>query len=122
MNYNKNKNIIFEKVKSARNHPTAIEVFEMVQSDNPGIGIATIYRNLNELVLEKKLIRIERPYAKDRYDARVDDHVHVECSKCGKVKDVKAEVSLNVLDEIKIDSLEVKAFNTCEKCLDEEYK
>ena len=116
MNYNKNKNVIYNKILNDKNHPTADEIFNDLKSTNPKLGIATIYRNLNELTEEGKLIRIQRPYVKDRYDAKVDDHIHAECNSCGKVIDVDCEVDLKIKDKIDFEGYELKLKYKCNRC------
>lgn len=116
MNYNKNKALIYDVLHELKNHPTAEEVHDVMKTINPKIGIATIYRNLNELLEDGKIVRIQRPYMKDRYDATVEHHYHSECEKCGSVEDVNVDAKINLKDEIDVKSIELKIKHLCKKC------
>ena len=116
MNYNKNKDLIYDKIVSLKNHPTADEVFEILKKENPKLGIATVYRNLNELVEEGKLFRIKNPYMKDRYDANVDYHIHAECESCGKVIDADCDVQIKTNEDIDFKGYDLKLRYVCEGC------
>ncbi len=116
MNYNKNKDLIYEKIKELKTHPTADEVFEILKAENPKLGIATVYRNLNELTEDGKLYRIQKPYTKDRYDANIEPHIHAECNSCGKVIDVDCEVDFKIKDKIDFEGYELKLKYKCNSC------
>lgn len=55
----------------------------------PGIGIATIYRNLKSLVESGYLKVVEIPGAAALYEpADLDHHHHFQCDDCEKVFDI----------------------------------
>jgi Fur family peroxide stress response transcriptional regulator len=88
MNYSKQKQLIYDIVKSTDTHPTADRIYTKARKKMPNIGIATVYRNLNTLVEEKAIICIKTVGKADRYDGRVDDHLHFECVHCGEIFDL----------------------------------
>lgn len=66
------------------------EVLEAARVHSPGLGIATVYRNLKALEEEKLLIRIELPGEAPRFEvAGKGHHHHFHCTNCGKVYDVE---------------------------------
>lgn len=88
MKYSKQKNLIYEIVKSTDTHPTADWVYMKAKEVMPNIGVATVYRNLSALV-DEGLIACIQSYGKaDRYDGRMETHMHVQCVRCGKVIDI----------------------------------
>ena len=71
----------------ALEHPSAEEVYAAVSRENPNIGKATVYRNLNLLTRQGEIGRVPRGEGADRYDFRTDKHYHMRCRACGKVFD-----------------------------------
>ena len=117
MNCNKNKEIIYKKLYEMKSHPTAEEILIELKREYPNVGIATIYRNLNQLIEEKRIIKLESVHFKDRFDATIKNHYHAECSKCGKVEDINAKLDIEIDDNIKIEEMEFKVKYTCNECM-----
>lgn len=82
------QDIISAAVKSMRNHPSPNEVFEDVRRRYPNIGRATVYRVLNRLADRGEIRKVSIPNTADRFDFRVDDHVHLHCTECNRVFDL----------------------------------
>lgn len=88
MRYSKQRELILEIVRSNAVHPTAEWIYEHARKVMP-IGIATVYRNLNQLA-DAGLIRcIPSPDGAERYDGRTDRHYHMKCRQCGRLFDLK---------------------------------
>ena len=106
MKYSKQRHLILEIVKGTDQHPTAATVYEKAKEMMPGIGIATVYRNLNALTENGDLLKINNVVGDDRYDANTSDHLHLQCTSCGKVFDLfpKDEEMFN---DLKLKLLEV---------------
>ena len=67
------------------------EVLEHAQRDAPGLGIATVYRNLKALVDEGELTAVHLPGENPRYElAGHRHHHHFQCTRCQRVFDVHA--------------------------------
>lgn len=67
------------------------EVLEAAQAEVPGLGIATVYRNLKALVDDGELRVVELPGENPRYElAGHEHHHHFQCTRCDKVFDVHA--------------------------------
>ena len=65
------------------------EVLELAQKEVPGLGIATVYRALNDLVAEEKLRVVELPGQTARYEkSGLAHHHHFHCTECDKVFDL----------------------------------
>lgn len=66
------------------------EMLDLAQSEVPGLGIATVYRNIKTLVSEGRLRVVELPGAPDRYEvAGKHHHHHFHCRSCDKVFEVE---------------------------------
>ena len=62
------------------------EVLADAQRAVPGLGIATVYRNLKSLAEEGIVRTVELPHSPARYEARGDDHRHYfYCGNCDRV-------------------------------------
>ena len=67
------------------------EVLDAAQSLVPGLGIATVYRNLKALVLDGELRSVELPGENPRYESMGHaHHHHFQCNACQRVFDVHA--------------------------------
>ena len=67
------------------------EVFDAAQSQVPGLGIATVYRNLKALALDGELRTVELPGENPRYElVGHGHHHHFQCNVCERVFDVHA--------------------------------
>ena len=83
------KQIILDILDNNRVHPTMNEIYSLAKEKYPSIGQATIYRNVNHLVEDGKLIKF--PSNKDdiyHYDINTSIHSHLICRKCGKITDI----------------------------------
>ena len=81
------RTLVLETVRSVTDHPTADEIYERILPRCPGISKATVYRNLNELASEGKILRVAVANAPDRFDLTAHSHCHCRCNLCGRVFD-----------------------------------
>ncbi len=88
------KKCILASVAALGTHPTADEVYAYAREDNEHLSLGTVYRNLNRFAEEQKIRRISVPNESDRFDARMDRHEHMLCSKCGRVLDIEMDVDI----------------------------
>ena len=91
MNYSRQRNLILDIVKNTSCHPTAEWVYQEAKMEIPGIGLATVYRNLNTLVELGEVRRLSSGDGQDRFDGMVDEHFHMKCSCCGGLVDLEPE-------------------------------
>ena len=65
------------------------EILTKARTVAPGIGLATIYRNLKSLVADGSVQVITLPGDSPRYEsAQTDHHHHFQCTACERVYDV----------------------------------
>ena len=88
MKYSRQRSTILEIVQNSYDHPTAEEVYIKAQKKIPSLGIATVYRNLNQLSESGDIIRISQPGGVDRYDGQLEEHYHMRCMCCGELTDL----------------------------------
>ncbi|MGA0333446.1 MAG: Fur family transcriptional regulator [Kiritimatiellia bacterium] len=66
------------------------EVNEIAREYVPSLGIATVYRALNEMVEEGSLHPVDLPGQSRRYEmSGLHHHHHFHCQKCDKVFDLE---------------------------------
>ena len=94
------KDLVRNTVYEMRRHVTANEVYEFIKETYPTIGKGTVYRNLDILVEEGALRKVEVPDGPNRFDFTLKNHYHVRCVKCGEVSDVDMDEILGLLEKI----------------------
>ena len=80
--------LILDLVRSSCAHCTAEVIFEEARKQMPGIGLATVYRNLSNLAEEGIIKRVYVSGEPDRFDKTTCDHDHAVCKSCGRMIDV----------------------------------
>ncbi len=91
MRYSKQRNLILNILRENPVHPTAEWIFEKAREEMPGIGVATVYRNLNALVEAGEIERIPGVDGVDRFDGNYMLHYHMKCNGCGRLLDLEPE-------------------------------
>ena len=82
------RNDILSCLRCTRVHPSAEEIYRMLQAEHPDISLATVYRNLS-LFKRQGLIRsLGAVDGIERFDADTSPHVHFICTGCGRVLDL----------------------------------
>jgi len=94
----KQRRIILEVLRSVTSHPTADQLHQMVRSRLPGINIATVYRNLEILLEEGEIMKLDVAGTQRRFDGNALNHYHIRCSQCGRVDDVHMEIASSLED------------------------
>jgi Fe2+ or Zn2+ uptake regulation protein len=112
---------IMEHLQKVRTHPTAEMVYHIVSKDLPAISLATVYRNLNLLAEQGKILRLEIN-GEYHYDGFCDSHQHLVCTNCGKIMDLgQKEISNYAMKKIKSSDFELKSvriifYGVCKNC------
>jgi Fur family transcriptional regulator, peroxide stress response regulator len=89
----KQRQLILEEMRKLHFHPTAEEFYSLIKRKLPGMGLCTIYRNLEkfqELGLIEKIQGVPI-----RFEGNPQPHNHIKCVKCGKVEDLPARITLD---------------------------
>ena len=73
-------------------HLTAEQVHELVEPALPGVTQQTVYSTLALLTELGVARRVSAPGPSTRFEARVDDHHHMVCERCGAVEDLHVRV------------------------------
>lgn len=119
MKYSKQRELIYEKLKSNPIHPTAEKVYLQLKPNHPNISLATVYRNLNKLAENNIIKKIQGLDASDRFDHNTFEHYHFICEKCRRVYDVNLELLSYINDKVKdhnVKSFDLLLKGICNNC------
>ena len=83
------RRVIHEELCAVKTHPTAAELFQIVRGRLPRISLGTVYRNLEVLHKDGRILKLEMAGSEARFDGDVRDHHHVRCTGCGVVRDIE---------------------------------
>lgn len=104
-------------------HWSAEDVFQSLRDEYPMISRTTVYRNLESLVVEGLLARLQHANRAVLYDANLDQHHHFFCLQCGAIADLYLDKIDYEIDPIRTDVLpsmvlrpELQLHGFCEDC------
>ena len=109
------------KVLQKTQRPLSLqEILALAEKQCPGIGIATIYRNVKSLLAEELVVKVELPANVVLYEApKSAHHHHFSCLKCLRVFDIDAcETNFQKLlpKGFKLQAHEILLSGYCQRC------
>lgn len=123
----KREHILRVMLENRDKHLSAEEIYNLVKTRVPDVGLATVYRAL-DLFLSCDIIHcVDFGDGRKRYELGSEDgdvhrHHHLICVKCGDVTEVNEDL-LEELEErivrnynFQIFNHELKVYGLCEKC------
>jgi len=120
------RKVIIEELRKLDTHPTADELYAIVREKLPQISLGTVYRNLELLSEAGEILKLELTGKQKRFDGKIEKHLHMRCSNCGRVEDVPGEMDeidekLNdMLSIMKADGYRLELSGLCEECRKED--
>ncbi|MCM8803740.1 MAG: transcriptional repressor [Candidatus Omnitrophica bacterium] len=88
----KQRKAILEELKKLKTHPTSYTLFRILKRKFPKISLGTIYRNLNILKEEGKILELTGGKYGCHYDGCTEQHYHFFCIGCNNVFDLEIPV------------------------------
>lgn len=121
MRYSKQRENIKKGLIKFCIHPTAEELYLELKPHNPGLSLATVYRNLNQLADSGEIKKIEGLSGQVHYDHNINEHFHLICIDCGKVEDLFFEPErlksiLKKQNKFEILSYDIIVKGRCNEC------
>ncbi|HBQ85755.1 MAG TPA: transcriptional repressor [Syntrophomonas sp.] len=110
---------VFQYLVDNKNHPTVDGIYRELKAEIPTLSKTTLYNTLS-LFVDKKivsLITIEENEA--RYDADTSLHGHFKCNRCGKVYDIRLNISsfnFAELDNFEVAESQIYFQGLCPPC------
>jgi Fur family peroxide stress response transcriptional regulator len=104
------------------NHPSADDVYERLRNDNPSISRATVYRNLELLAKQGKILHIRMPNGADCFDFNTSEHYHLRCDICRRVFDIdlpkipKINIEQKKYKDFTIEGYSISFHGICPEC------
>ncbi len=96
--YSKQRESILKLLSGTKSHPTAEWLYHNLKTENEQISLATVYRNLRQLVQLGEIQCFETRDRIEHYDACIDLHYHLVCDNCNRIIDLELS-PLKTLDE-----------------------
>ena len=85
----KQKTAIYNVILSAKGPMSVEHIHEATKKSLPKIGIATIYRNIKQLLEAGSIVQLTLPKGEVVYEsASLAHHHHFHCQSCDKVFDI----------------------------------
>jgi Fur family transcriptional regulator, peroxide stress response regulator len=81
------RRVILEMIALRDDHPTADQIYEMIQARVPEISRATVFRTLLSLIQLGVIGRAHHLGPGNRFDANVGHHHHLICIRCNRATD-----------------------------------
>jgi Fur family transcriptional regulator, ferric uptake regulator len=111
---------IRDVIASAQRPLLPAEVLEAAQTLVPGLGIATVYRNLKQLSDDGDIRVVWLPGENARYEAaNHDHHHHFQCKQCQRVFDVHAcpgDLSRLAPPGFTVEDHDLTLYGRCSEC------
>lgn len=86
------RNAILACLRQTTAHPSAEGLYESLRAEHPDISLATVYRNLTLFKQQGLIVSLGTVNGIERFDGRLDPHIHFACRCCGRVEDVPGEI------------------------------
>lgn len=119
----KQKRVVYEVLSSTKSHPTADWIYQQARREVPDISLGTIYRNLQVLLMERRICELNYGKGQSRFDANPMPHYHFVCEECGQVIDFP-EAGPNISSQLlsqapgQVHTYRLECYGVCDKCMD----
>lgn len=87
--FSRQRESIKEYLFNTTEHPTADTIYMNIRETYPNISLGTVYRNLNLLLTQGEIIKIDCGDGCDHFDGNVKPHNHFYCKECHRVFDLE---------------------------------
>ncbi len=121
--YSRQREALLDNLSHRYDHPTADMLYESIRVEYPHISLGTVYRNLNLLSEQGRLLKLSCGDGTVHYDYNTSPHYHFYCKSCGRMLDI----SMSYLEDIdsmvdpevgRADSHSLIFYGCCKKCSD----
>ncbi len=82
------RKVVLEELCAAQTHPTAAELYDLVRRRLPRVSLGTVYRNLEVLVQDGMIRKLDFSGSETRFEGNLTEHYHVRCRNCGHIEGV----------------------------------
>ena len=106
---------------NSKDHPSAVQVFNVVKVSHPAISLSTVYNTLNSM-RDVNMVQELGFGNNHRYDPNTSMHVNLVCMNCGDIVDVENKVIEEEVEKISkrrsfsITGHRFDIYGVCRKC------
>lgn len=114
-----------ELLRSTGRHPTADWIYNELRHEFPNLSMGTVYRNLNVLMEQGLVKKIDFGSTFDRFDANIGPHYHFICERCGAIIDLELPIDpslderVNAATPFTAHRHRIEFIGLCDRCRDE---
>ena len=114
---------ILNILRNTDTHPTASWIYDELKKEFNNLSMGTVYRNVNILIDQNLVTKIESGSSFDRFDGKVEPHYHFICQECDSVYDMpvpvidELNVQANSSSSHEIKEHRINFYGTCESCI-----
>jgi Fe2+ or Zn2+ uptake regulation protein len=116
------RQMIFGLLQANDSHPTVESLYERARSEMPTMSLKTVYQTVHDLEALGEVDVLDLGTGSLRVDPNVeDDHHHLVCSSCGRVRDLPVEfdglrVPGRYRRDFTVDAVQVIFRGHCDDC------
>lgn len=111
---------ILEFLEDNKSHPSAEEIYSKVKQKHPMMSFATVYNTLEALKQRGNVTELTIDPERRRYDPDTGYHHHLICTRCKRIIDIHAELSIDIPDaeraDFEIEGNHVEFYGVCPRC------
>ena len=113
---------IFGLLQGDSGHPTVESLYDRARTDMPTMSLKTVYQTVHDLAALGELNVLDLGTGALRVDPNVeDDHHHLVCTSCGRVRDLPVEfdtlrMPARYRREFTVDDVQVIFRGRCDSC------
>jgi Fur family peroxide stress response transcriptional regulator len=79
---------IIKYVTNTQSHPSAEEIYKVIQKKYPMVSMATVYKTLDLLRKMSMIQELGFADGSARYEANIGRHINIICMRCGRIDDI----------------------------------
>lgn len=120
--FSRQREAIKEYIFHTKEHPTADIIYMNIKEQYPNISLGTVYRNLNFLLEQGEIIKVDCGDGCDHFDGNIEPHYHFVCTQCHKLVDLDMK-SIHEINDIanegfdgEIEGNVTYFYGTCGEC------
>jgi len=114
--------VIYQELAGSMEHPSPEMIYERVRARIPDISLATVYKSIKTFA-DLGLLREVNPFTESqRWDANLDPHHHLICTRCKSVTDLPEatvapiEFRTPLPEPFQVQRLSVEVLGLCVAC------
>ena len=104
-------------------HISIDEIYEEVKKTHPTLSLATVYKNILNMVSHNVLTEVPIAGKKSKYEIKKGDHIHLICTNCNAVIDLKSDLPVQSTCEdlasregFTVATTQINIYGICSNC------